>query len=324
MTMVIVVSTFIFAFWPSYTKYNFPDNKKFAFAILDDTDNATLKNIEPIYQYLKNKKIISTKTVWMLPSNKNEHGHTHGSSLANKNYSAFISKLKYQGFEITSHGARGASSKRSVIIKGLKTYKKSIGNYPYMHINHSMNKDNLYWGEHRLTFSPLQWAYRATKGKTLFFGHIKNSPYFWGDIAKRSIKYSRDFSFHEINLAKIGSIVPRYVNGKSNYLKWFYTSNGRDINTFNKLLSPKNLDLIEMDGGYTIIYTHFGKGFFNRGQINPLFKQRIEDLTKRSVWITTTGELLEFLEKQTHKTRNNCLEEFRLQLRWSLEQLLYN
>jgi hypothetical protein len=44
---------------------DWPENKDFAFTIIDDTDNATLDNIKPIYDFLLSKNIKTTKTVWI-------------------------------------------------------------------------------------------------------------------------------------------------------------------------------------------------------------------------------------------------------------------
>ena len=42
---------------------------KFRFSIIDDTDDATLENIKPVYDFLHKKKIYITKTVWVYPPN---------------------------------------------------------------------------------------------------------------------------------------------------------------------------------------------------------------------------------------------------------------
>ena len=44
-----------------------PSNKKFAFTIVDDTDNATVENIKPVYDLLHKLSICSTKTIWVYP-----------------------------------------------------------------------------------------------------------------------------------------------------------------------------------------------------------------------------------------------------------------
>lgn len=40
---------------------------KFYFSIIDDTDDATYENIKPVYDFLYDKDIFITKTVWVYP-----------------------------------------------------------------------------------------------------------------------------------------------------------------------------------------------------------------------------------------------------------------
>ena len=44
-----------------------PQNKEFAFTIIDDTDFATKKNIKPVYDLLYDLGFLTTKTVWVYP-----------------------------------------------------------------------------------------------------------------------------------------------------------------------------------------------------------------------------------------------------------------
>ena len=45
-----------------------PNNKKFAFTIIDDTDQSTLYNVKPIYDFLSKIGMRTTKSVWSLNS----------------------------------------------------------------------------------------------------------------------------------------------------------------------------------------------------------------------------------------------------------------
>jgi len=62
-----------------------PDNKKFAFSIFDDTDNATVNNISPVYEFLNLNGIKITKSVW--PLNCVINDPTAGQSLEDPEYS---------------------------------------------------------------------------------------------------------------------------------------------------------------------------------------------------------------------------------------------
>lgn len=48
-------------------KIQWPNNKKFASTIVDDTDNGTIENTKPIYDFLYEHGLIITKTVWVYP-----------------------------------------------------------------------------------------------------------------------------------------------------------------------------------------------------------------------------------------------------------------
>ena len=41
-----------------------PEDKAFAFTIIDDTDYATIENIKPVYDFLYDAGLKTTKTVW--------------------------------------------------------------------------------------------------------------------------------------------------------------------------------------------------------------------------------------------------------------------
>lgn len=44
----------------------FPDGKRFAFSVFDDTDGGTTANLRPVYQLLDELGIFVTKSVWPL------------------------------------------------------------------------------------------------------------------------------------------------------------------------------------------------------------------------------------------------------------------
>ena len=45
----------------------FPGGKRFAFTIMDDTDDATVQNVGPVYEALYSLGMGATKTVWPMP-----------------------------------------------------------------------------------------------------------------------------------------------------------------------------------------------------------------------------------------------------------------
>jgi hypothetical protein len=90
----------------------FPENKTFAFTILDDTDLSSVENISSIYCLLTELGMRTTKTVWPLASvNEGRYG---GSSLQDPEYLHFILKLKDLGFEIALHNVPNHDSTREI------------------------------------------------------------------------------------------------------------------------------------------------------------------------------------------------------------------
>ena len=48
-------------------RFEFPGNKRFAFTIIDDTDDGTVANLTPVYRLLEELGMGATKTVWPMP-----------------------------------------------------------------------------------------------------------------------------------------------------------------------------------------------------------------------------------------------------------------
>ena len=88
----------------------FPDEKRFAFTIIDDTDVATLENIGPIYELLTQLGLKTTKTVWPVGCPEGSPDYSTSETLEDPGYMAFVKKLQQQGFEITWHSATMESS----------------------------------------------------------------------------------------------------------------------------------------------------------------------------------------------------------------------
>ncbi|ABR54311.1 hypothetical protein Mevan_0403 [Methanococcus vannielii SB] len=89
--------------------------------------------------------------------------------------------------------------------------------------------------------------------------------------------------------------MPYIIKNKkfSNY--WFSSSNGANVSEFINLLSYKNIDKLEEEGGLCIIYTHFAQGFIKNGEINQEFKDRIKYLSKKDGWFAPASEILDYL-----------------------------
>lgn len=276
----------------------FPNGKRFAFSIIDDTDMTTLERVKPVYATLEKYGLRTTKTVWVVESNDESHPANRGASLRDAEYRKFILDLQRKGFEIALHGIRGGSSRREEVLQGLEEFRRELGHDPKMHVNHSLNKDNLYWGRHLFAFGPLRWA-GGLAIRHEFSGHDSRSPYFWGDVAKQHIQYVRRFTFAEINLLAVNPSFPYRLPDKPYVNYWFPTADGDRVREFYELLKSENLDKLDREGGVCLVYAHLGSGSFNKdGGVDPRFETRIKELVSRNGWFVPASEILDHLMKQ--------------------------
>jgi hypothetical protein len=298
LAIVVAVALGAVLYEPRPAAIAFPDGKRFAFSIVDDTDLATLERLEPIYTTLEKYGFRTTKTVWVYDSNQLSYATNRGDSLSNPKYRDFIKGLKAKGFEIALHGVRGGSSKRDETLAGLAEFKNIIGNFPRMHVNHSQNRENLYWGSHLYDFAPLRWAAKYATS-TDFSGEDPQSPYFWGDVAKERIEYVRRFTYPDINLLNAAPEMPYRLPDMPYVNYWFPTSNGANRDAFDELLKPENLDRLEREGGVCLVYAHLGAGSFNKGgAVHPRFEARVRELSARNGWFVPASEILDYLRRQ--------------------------
>jgi glycosyltransferase involved in cell wall biosynthesis len=270
----------------------FPDDKKFAFTIFDDTDLSTVENIEPIYRLLDKLGIRTTKSVWPLASV--EGARFSGSSLQDPEYLEFVRELQSNGFEIALHNVRNNASVREEVAGGLKEFHRLIGHYPRVHANHSNNRENIYWGAAR--FSTLALLYKAAtvfRRGWPFEGENESSKYFWGDLCRQHISYVRNFVFREINLDRISSSMP-YADPRRPYVNaWFSSCDGADKDAFCALLSEKNQDRLEAEGGVCIVYTHLACGFVKNGRVDSEVAELLQRLASKQGWFVPVSTLLD-------------------------------
>ena len=290
----------------------FPQNKKFAFTIIDDTDFAEIENIRPVYEFLAKLGFRTTKTVWALPP----RDKFKGASLENYRYRQFIGKLKRQGFEIALHNVSSGRLTRQDILDGLEIFHRYIGSYPKIQVNHASNRDNIYWGIKRFSLLRPFWRF------SYFQGDNPDSAYFWGDYHQKQLKFTRNFTFKTLNILTRDPLMPYLDPQKSRYANyWFSSSDGADLAKFNRLVSPSNIDRLKKEGGAAIVYTHFASGFLNKGRLDNQFQHNLAYLASQNGWYVTASELLEYLIKEGRGQTIRPLGLLNLELRWFLDRL---
>jgi hypothetical protein len=293
----------------------FPDNKKFAFTILDDTDLSTVENTGSVYSLLTELGMRTTKTVWPLASVRN--GRYGGSSLQDPEYLKFILDLKDSGFEIALHNVRNHDSTREIIEEGLEEFRRRIGHDPRVHSNHCNNRDNIYWGAAR--FHMLRPLYRA--GSTLldghtFEGHDPSTRFFWGDLCKERVDYVRNFVFREINLDRVNPSMPYYDPSRPFVKYWFSSCDGADVTRFRERICEVNQDQLEAEGGVCIMYTHLACGFANAGKVDPRTEQLLRRLASRNGWFVPVCDLLDYLREERKTAKISAREFVSMEQHW--------
>jgi hypothetical protein len=295
----------------------FPDNKTFAFSIFDDTDEATVANVGPVYRLLADLGFRTTKSVWPLA---NVPGASlGGETLQDAGYLDFVRGLQAEGFEIGWHNARNGDSPRAVTRQGLEVFADLLGAPPRTHCNHHDNQDNLYWGPERLHSRLLRLGYNlATRGRNRgrFSGQWEGSPYFWGDLASAHLRYVRNFVFDEINLDLINPTLPYREPGKPYVRAWFSSSEGGTVESFCRLLGEENQDRLEAQGGVCLVYTHFAKGFFADGELHPDFARLLRRLAEKNGWFVPVETLLDHLRAGPQALVIPPAELYRMEKRW--------
>jgi hypothetical protein len=278
------------------SRVEWPDSKRFAFTVIDDTDGATTENTAPVYELLAECGFRTTKTAWPLATP--DAPAWRGMTCEDRAYLDWVKRLQSDGFEIGYHGASCMSSTRERTEEGIRRFQELFGHGPDVCANHYDNKESIYWGEARLT-GPARWVYLLlTRFKThgQSQGHVEGSPYFWGDLCRDHVEYVRNFVFADINtLAKC----PRmpYTDRRRPYVRsWFASSDAANADSFCRLLRSENQAKLEREGGGCIVYTHFARGFFDGRNLRPDFCSQMKELAARNGWFVPAGELLRFLE----------------------------
>jgi len=214
----------------------YPDGKDFIFTIFDDTDVATLAYIQPIYDFLNSIQLKTTKSVWPL-SYHEENDYTGSHTLEDPMYADYMKTLHSRGFEIGFHGATMMSSDRNKIKRSLNFFNELLGFNPKTYAPHSLNRDNLYWGQARFSYRIFKYLYKmlSHEDNDFYQGHVDHSPFFWGDYSLKYLDYVRNFTYDEINLLNISHSIP-YSNHRQPYVNsWFFSCDADNVEEFKRV-----------------------------------------------------------------------------------------
>jgi hypothetical protein len=305
----------------SNQRITWPEGKRFAFTVFDDTDRSTLANVREIYALLRDLGMRTTKSVWPIRGPKTPT--IPGDTCDDEAYCKWTRELASEGFEIGYHLATFHGVSREETQEALDRFKELYGHYPHAAANHADNDDAMYWGEARLT-GKYQLAYRALHkfSPPRSYGHVENDPRFWGDFCRDRIRYVRNFVFNDIDTLKACPFMPYHDPHRPYVNQWFASSDGALLDSYNQTLSEENQDRLVESGGACIMYTHFGKGFQDGSEVNPRFAQLMTRMAELGGWFVPTSTLLDYIAKQRGEHTITNQERSEMERAWLLERVL--
>jgi hypothetical protein len=319
---------------------SWPDGRRFAFTIVDDTDKATLANVAPAYEFLLDHGFRITKTVWPLaPIRAATLG---GMSLeGDEAYRTWVLRLSERGTEIGMHGVADHACSREEIIRGFDYYHSVLGADPRVYVNHVSQAESPYWGPARLDgFAALTYRAllaagqvkrrlvsrkkpdgskpaRARRADIEFRGHVPGSSNYWGDICRERVTYVRNFTFDGIDTLAADPLMPYHDSRRPMVPFWFSASNGSRLSSLCELLREDRQDALAAAGGACIVYTHFAFGFVEDGRVRPEFVRVMKRLASLGGWYVPVSTLLDHLRTQPGWSPEVDRRQFRrVQWRW--------
>jgi hypothetical protein len=304
------------------TKSIWPDGKRFAFTVFDDTDSATVENVKGVYDFLADCGFRTSKSVWVVAGDPNR-GKKVGQSCADPDYLRWVLDLQAKGFEIGFHNATWHGLPRDAILAALDKFAELFGHDPKTAANHTGVNDGIYWADARLTGwrKPLYNLLTGFHNRGKYCGHIEGDPHFWGDYCKARIKYFRNFVFRDINTLKACPAMPYHDPLRPYVNNWFASADGAKCSVFNLCVAEAAQDRLEEEGGACIMYTHFAAGFIADGRLNPRFQSLMKRLAAKNGFFVPAGELLDYLMQVNGRREISDSERRRLECRWLWEKI---
>jgi hypothetical protein len=299
-----------------------PEGKRFAFTVFDDTDSTTLANGVPVYRFLAGHGFRTTKSVWPVrgPGVPSDPGLT----CDEPEYRDWVLGLQAQGFEIGYHMATSHTSEREETRRGLDRFRELFGHSPRAMANHFNCRENIYFGDqrvsgvHRLLYNVIT-RYR---NHGVFRGEVEGDPRYWGDLCHEQITYCRNFVFHGINTLKVCPEMPYHDPERPLVRRWFASSEGAQGPAFLDQIREANQDRLEEEGGCCIMYTHFGLGFVDeRGRLSARFEELMRRLSRKNGWFAPVSAVLDHLAAQRGVTELTARSRRRLERRWLADKL---
>ncbi len=297
-------------------RIRWPDGKSFAFTVFDDTDNATIETVGPVYDLLQDLGLLTTKSVWAIRGSGEPR--IGGATCDEPDYREWALGLQAAGFEIGSHGASPGTTPREEVRRSLDRFREIFGHDPDSLANHSGCRESIYWGDARISGSSRLIYDVLTRFhmRGLFRGHIEDDPLFWGDLCQERVRYVRNFTYRDIDTLAACPVMPYHDPDRPWVRAWFASAEGRDVTTFNACVSEEAQDRLEAAGGACIMYTHFASGFVHDGQVDRRFSELMERLAARNGWFVPVSTLLDHIAGQQGIVELGPRQRGALERRW--------
>jgi hypothetical protein len=302
---------------------SWPQGHRFALTVVDDTDCATVDNVQPVYDLLARLEMRTTKLVWMFQGESN--ATVHGSACDDPAYLAWVLALQQQGFEIGLHSAAPVTSPRERTYQAVERFRALFGPQPFIHCNHSGCRDGIYWGDARVSGwrRPLYNLLTRGRRRGVFRGHMTGDPLFWGDLCHEQVRYVRNFVFDTLNTFAVCPEMPYHDPAKPYVNFWFASTEGPTLHSFLHHFTERNIARLVAEGGLCIAYVHFAKGFAPHGRVEPEFRQRLEYLAAKDGWFAPVSDVLDYLRQNTSPSERVIAPTRlrHLELRWLVSKL---
>ena len=69
------------------------------------------------------------------------------------------------------------------------------------------------------------------------------------------------------------------------------------------------------------MYTHFGKGFVENGQVTPRFRELMTRIARKGGWFVPVSELLDYIRAQRGELTLSPAARRRLEWAWLMQKL---
>jgi len=295
---------------------SWPEGKAFAFTIFDDADLQTIENGGPVYKFLSDLGMRTTKSVWSIQGRGTPK--VGGATCEDDRHLKWVLSLQQKGFEIALHNVTYHTSTRQETALGLEIFRRLFGHYPHSLANHTGCKEGIYWGASRLSgINRLLYNLLHLKTKNgLYQGHVERSPLFWGDLCREKVRFVRNFTFADINTLRACPIMPYYDPDRPYVNYWFASSEGPTVDRFNVLLSEENQDRLVDQGGACLVYAHFGCGFWEGRQLNSRFECLMKRLGKMNGWFAPVSTVLDYILQARGNHTITARERSNLERKW--------